>query len=218
MSPAEIQNRVVGIIGHKGTGKSTALIELLERRDRILLFDPKGEHEWLPNELSSPESLEEFLRWARKRDQWAAGYVPGEDLEAEAETICEAAYKRGDLALGIEEVSLFCSPNYLPSKVQKLVLTGRHREVDVFWSAQRFGECSRTLTSQTDEFIFFLQTEPRDLDSIAARTNRQIADQVAALGLHGRLRWDTVKRQLVADPRNTLPGPQQMAGRPLQTQ
>src|SRR5579864_5106637 len=118
MSEGEIQNLVLGVIGHKGTGKSTALIEILEQRDRVLMFDPKGEHEWLPNELDSPEALDDFFRWSRSKDQWAASYVPGENIEEEIDRVCRLAYDRGGMALGIEEVSLFCSPNYLPKKVQ----------------------------------------------------------------------------------------------------
>ncbi len=114
----ELQNRIVAIIGRKGSGKSKKLAERLKTADRLVVFDPLGEHcgkkGWLPNEISSLPELESFFRWNRKRGQFAAGYVPGEELEDEVEGVAGILYQRGDLVFGIEEVPLICSASYLP--------------------------------------------------------------------------------------------------------
>jgi hypothetical protein len=56
---------------------------------------------------------------------------------------------------------------------------------------------SRTLTSATDVWIFYSQTEPRDLDAIAERCGREVADQVAGLGLHDSFSWDVIAREII---------------------
>ena len=200
----EIQNRIVGIIGRKGTGKSTTLAERLQGEDRVFVWDPMAEHgDWLPNELGSIEETRKFLRWSQKRKLWAASYVPGSELEHELEEISDLYYSvapPGPRTFAVEEVPLICSPNYLPEKFGKLLRTGRHRQIDLYWTAQRAGEVSRTLTSLTDEFVLFSQTEPRDLDAIAARCGSPVADRVAHLGRHDYIVWDVADRRLTNQP------------------
>jgi hypothetical protein len=209
MSAVEIQNRILAVIGRKGTGKSSELERMLESEDRILVFDSMAEHDWSPNEIDSPDRLEEFFRWNRKREQWAANYVPGEDIEQDLERVSDLVFDRGHLVFAIEEVPLMCSPGYLPAKFGKLVRTGRHKQVDIFWTAQRAGEVSRTLTSLTDEFIFFSQTEPRDLDAIAARCGAEVAEKVSHLDGHDHILWDVKRRRLVESARAPLrPAPE----------
>lgn len=192
----ELRNLIVGNIGRKGSGKSTVLADTLQTLDRPIVFDPLAEHDWTPNEISSVDTLREFFRWNKKRKEWAANFVPGENLEADLEELSRLVYERGDCSLAIEEIPLIASPGHMPETFGKLVRTGRHRKVDVYWTAQRAAEVPRTLTSLTDEFIFFSQTEPRDLDAIAARCGTEIADRVAHLGEHEHIRYDVLKRSL----------------------
>jgi hypothetical protein len=190
----ENQNLIIGVVGVKGSGKSTAFAAILRRRERIVIWDSMGEHAWVPNRLESPEALRAFLQWSRKRSQFAASYIPSGDLTEEVEEVAGMVYARGDLAFGIEELPLVCSPSYVPPVLGKLIRTGRHKRLDVFWTCQRIAEVSRIFTSLSDEFVFFSQREPRDLDAIADRCGRDVAERVAALGLHGHFRWDAVNR------------------------
>jgi hypothetical protein len=191
---AEVQNRIVGIVGTKGSGKSTAFAALLKKRERLIVWDPMSEHSWIPNRLESPEVLRAFLQWSRKRSQFAASYVPSGDLSEEIEAVAGMVYMRGDLAFGIEELPLVCQPSYIPPVLGKLIRTGRHKRLDVIWTCQRAGEVARIVTALTDEFVLFSQREPRDLDAISDRCGRDVAERVAALGLHGHFRWDAVNR------------------------
>ena len=50
-----------------------------------------------------------------------------------------------------------------------------------------------------DLWIFYSQTEPRDLDAIAERCGREVANNVAGLGLHDSFVWDAIERQIVQD-------------------
>ena len=97
----------------------------------------------------------------------------------------------------VEEAPLVCRASYLPATFGKIVRTGRHRSIDLLWTAQRVSEVSRTLTSATDVWMFYSQTEPRDLDAIADRCGREVADKVAGLGLHDSFCWDVIARIVI---------------------
>jgi hypothetical protein len=196
-SEPELQNRIVGIVGRKGTGKSTELAEILSYVDRVLIFDAMGEHSFIPNKLFSVDELREFLKWTKNKKQWAATFIPGEEIEEDIEGVSKIVFDRGDLTFAIEEVPLICSPGHLPKKLGKLIRTGRHRKIDIYWTAQRAGEVSRTMTSLTDEFILFSQTEPRDLDAISSRCGADVADLVSRLNGHDHVVWDVKSRRLV---------------------
>ena len=49
----DLQNRIVGVIGRKGAGKSTRVATLLKYAPRLIVWDPMDEH-WktIPNNLT----------------------------------------------------------------------------------------------------------------------------------------------------------------------
>jgi hypothetical protein len=128
---------------------------------------------------------------------FACSVVPDNNLEQAFEAVCELAYDYGPMLLVVEEAPLVCRSNYLSPMFGKIVRTGRHRGLDVLWTAQRAGEVSRALTSATDFWIFYSQTEPRDLDAIAERCGRDVAEKVAGLGLHDSFCWDVIQRKII---------------------
>jgi hypothetical protein len=190
------QNQIVGVVGRKGAGKSTRTATLLKYAPRVLAWDPMADHrQLLPDTYDAicPE-LEDYFEEASGRNTFACSYVPGDDLQTEFEEICQLVYEHGRMLFVVEEAPLVCRANYLPPTFGRMVRTGRHRMLDLLWTAQRTGEVSRTLTSATDVWIFYSQTEPRDLDAIAERCGREVAEQVAGLGLHESFCWDVIKR------------------------
>lgn len=146
--------------------------------------------------------LDDYFAEASQTDTFACAYTPGDDLESDFEEVCQLIYTCGHLLFVVEEAPLVCRASYMPPTFGKMVRTGRHRAIDILWTAQRAGEVARTLTSSTDIWIFYSQTEPRDLDAIAERCGRDIAEKVAGLGLHDSFCWDAVARsELASSPR-----------------
>jgi hypothetical protein len=191
---SEEQNQIVGIVGRKGTGKSSYLRELLRRCPRFLVFDVMAEHARQGgNQLESPTQLDRFLKWSRAQEKFAASYIPDGALDEEIEEVARLVYGRGHLCFACEEVPLYTQPGYMPPLLGKLVRTGRHRHIDVAWTAQRAAEVPKTLTALTDVWILFSQVEPRDLSALADRCGREVADRVAGLGLHDFFVFDAVR-------------------------
>jgi hypothetical protein len=189
----EIQNRIVGLVGRKGSGKSTRLRDLLRYCPRFLVFDVMGEHtEPKDNRFESPATLTQFLKWSHEQQNFAGTYVPSGQLDEEIEEVARLVYARGDLCFVCEEVPLYTQAGYMPPSFGKLIRTGRHQQIDIVWTAQRAAEVPRTLTSLTDLWVLFSQTEPRDLSALADRCGRDVADRVAGLGLHDYFLWDAL--------------------------
>ena len=128
----EVQNRIIGIVGRKGSGKSSRLRELLRYCPCWIAFDPMGEH--APekvNRFDSPAELAQFLKWSREERAFASAYVPGADLAEEIEEVARLVYARGHLCFACEEVPLYTQAGYMPPLLGKLIRTGarafRHR-------------------------------------------------------------------------------------------
>jgi len=190
----DLQNKVVGVVGRKGSGKSRIFQRILQRCPRVLVFDTMGEHGWIPNRFNSLEGVGRFLAWASLQDKYAGSLVPQDEIEPAFSQIAEWVYDQGGMTLGVEEVPFLCSPAYVPPGLDRIVRLGRHHEIDLIYTGQRMAEVARRLTAATDVFILFQHTEPRDLDAIVARCGREIAEQVSELPAHGWLEWNAVSR------------------------
>jgi len=188
---SEVQNQIVGIVGRKGTGKSSYLRELLRHCPRLLVFDVMAEH------ARKGGNLAQFLKWSREQEKFAGFYVPDGALDEEIEEVSRLVYGRGHLCFACEEVPLYTQPGYMPPLLGKLVRTGRHRQIDIAWTAQRAAEVPKTLTALTDIWILFSQVEPRDLSALADRCGREVADRVAGLGLHDFFLFDAVGHEVI---------------------
>jgi hypothetical protein len=196
----EIQNRIVGLVGRKGSGKSTRLRDLLRYCPRFLVFDVMGEHaEPDHNRFESSAKLAQFIKWSREEQNFAGTYVPSGELDEEIEEVARLVYARGELCFVCEEVPLYTQAGFMPPLFGKLIRTGRHQQIDIVWTAQRAAEVPRTLTSLTDLWVLFSQTEPRDLSALADRCGRDVADRVVGLGLHDYFVWDAITHSELED-------------------
>src|SRR5215831_4466005 len=193
------QNRIVGVVGRKGSGKSTRVDSLLKFCPRVFAWDPMEDHSGLlPDAFEGvDDDLSEYFRQARRAKTFACSFIPAEDLEEEFDEVCHLVYGYGRILFVVEEAPLVLKAGYMPPAFGRIVRTGRHRQSDLLWTAQRASEVSRTLTSATDIWIFYSQTEPRDLDAIAERCGREIADKVAGLGMHDSFIWDVIERRII---------------------
>jgi len=204
----EIQNRIVGVVGRKGTGKSSRLRKMLQYCPRFVVFDVMSEYSDQDdkNRFESPERLSQFLKWSQQQSTFAGIYVPSGDLEEEIEEASRLVYARGNLCFACEEIPLYTYPGYMPPLFGKLIRTGRHQQIDVVWTAQRAAEVPKTVTALTDVWILFSQVEPRDLSALADRGGREVAERVAGLGLHDYFIWDAVTHEEVEDSPRLLKG------------
>lgn len=192
----ERQNKIIGVAGRKGSGKSTVARLILQACSRLFMFDTMGEHAWIPERFESQEEAVMWLMETPYRETFIGSLIPsGDDFEAEFSEMCVEVYAAGNMLFAVEEVPMLSTAGYVPKKFNKIVRLGRHRNLSVLYTAQRLSECPRALTSATDMFVLFCHSEPRDLDAIAERCGREIAEKVQGLGDHGFLVWDVLERR-----------------------
>ena len=192
----ERQNKIIGVAGRKGSGKSTIAREILQRSNRLFLFDTMGEHAWVPERFENEQEAVMFLMETPYRETFIGSLIPsGDDFAAEFSEVCVEVYDAGNMLFGVEEIPMLSTAGFVPKKFNKIVRLGRHRNLSILYTAQRLSECPRALTSATDIFILFCHSEPRDLDAISDRCGGEIARKVQELGDHGFLIWDVLERR-----------------------
>jgi hypothetical protein len=197
----EQQNRIIGVVGRKGVGKSTFSKEfLLPHIPRLFVYDTMGEHRWIPDTFEEQDKAVIYLMESQQYETFQARYVPEvDDEEKDFSEICNIVYEQGNMCFVIEEVVMMgCSPNFAPPKLRRVTRLGRHRNLDVIYTTQRLEECPRLLTSATDVFVIFSHTEPKSLDRISERCGPEVARKVAAFQGHEFLIFDVIAKKEVS--------------------
>jgi hypothetical protein len=197
------RNVVIGCVGLRGSGKSTALREIMACRSRLVVVDVMGEHRF-GEVVSDLEDAFEVLDAVRGRENFAVTIQPGRgDLAHVVDEVCDYVFEMGHLALALEEVPAYATASSMPQNLEALARMGRHRDVDLMYTGQRFAELPRRLTATTDFFVLFGQREPGDLNALAERVGRAVAEQVERLPLHSRVLFDVVAGRCMAEKRHS---------------
>jgi hypothetical protein len=194
------KNFVCAVAGRKGSGKSEVVRDIGERTPRWFHFDTMAEHIWIPDRFDSVEDASWYLLdTAATREKFQGAFMAsGEDLESDFGLISDSVFDAGNLTFCVEEIPMMSTPGHLPKKFDRIVRTGRHRNVSVVYTCQRLSECARRLTAATDLFILFHHSEPLDLSAISERCGSEIAVAVSRLGEHDFLMWDVTQRKTIA--------------------
>ncbi|MGC1105122.1 MAG: hypothetical protein WA876_01150 [Candidatus Acidiferrales bacterium] len=186
-----LNNLIVGCVGVKGSGKTHALRRMIPFAPCAAVIDPTALlFDLVPNPFSQPEQVFEFLDWSSSQQSFAFGYCPEEPLGERVADIVPALLARGNMLVAFDEIPEICDGGRVPKRVRYLIRVGRHSGIDIAYTGQRFAEIPRTVTSQTDIFILFRQSEPLDLDGIARRAGREVAERVKNLGPHEFIVYD----------------------------
>lgn len=196
------QNKIVGVIGRKGTGKTTLTAEILKRCDREFIFNTAGDHHWVPDQFTNLDEAYVYI-FDRSADPrpFIGSYTPESDdedgLQSDFAEICKAVWESGNLTFVVEELPMLSAPQWAPPRFDRIVRLGRHRAINVVYTGQRASECPRRVTAATDVFILFHTSEPADLERIAERCGPEIAQLVSTLGDHEFIVFDVKSKQLV---------------------
>jgi hypothetical protein len=194
----DLQNKIIGEIGRKGSGKSTLFKEMLRREKRLFVFNTMGEHLWVVDQIPDLSSVGPYLdSVADPSEKFQAAYTPIGEVKEEFDVVAMDVFNIGNMTFGIEELPMLTvSAGYMQPSLGRLFRLGRHRALNLVWTAQRAAEVPRGATGATDYFIFFQQTEPGDLKAIAYRCGEECANIVASLGLHEFVTFDVIHREI----------------------
>lgn len=190
-----MRNRIIGIVGMRGHGKSTLLRELVDGASKMLIIDTLVEHSdpdedalWKALPVLSNSYLDAIHKIeTNKFDRHALLLPPVQDHQQIVfEYYCKAAFAaavryKQPVFFVIEEADWFSNPNWENEGLTLLIQYGRHGPVNLIWTARNIGAVSRKLTSETDAYFLFHIQEPGWLDSLGERLGVDVADRVKLL-------------------------------------
>ncbi len=157
----KLTNNITTIIGKKGTGKTSRVKELLiaGNYDQAFILDYLYEYDLYATDKvcvsTSANDVEAFCK-----DLWSK---------------CRTNIKS---VVVFDEIALYGSNNF---DIDFLYRAGRHANLDIIATSQRFFKIPLIVRSQTDMFNVFQITEPRDIDYLNRTINKSIVDTIINL-------------------------------------
>jgi hypothetical protein len=194
-----MQNKIICVIGPKGSGKTHTVCAAIKRMERVVVFDMVHERAYAEVILESnksgnnaiivgePKKFSEAIN--KDKEEFRVIYRPI-NLEVvknglvetnEFGPIVKLVFLRGDCWLVVDEAHLLCNSHNCPKELMIANLLGRHRRMSLVLVAQSFTGIHPAIRKNADEFMFWRIIEPSDLDGIKDRCGKEVADKVQNL-------------------------------------
>lgn len=184
-------NRIIGLIGPTGSGKSYMAAEMMSKAERCAVYQLKRVHEEPAFVMVADDIIDGDVRqFAIMLGQPYFHYVylcapPDAGAKRlvvpDLDTFIQACYIRERMCMIIDEAHFFCDPWHIPPFFRQAVVMGRSRYLDTIYCAQKFSTISKELTANTHELYIWRIGEPGDLHSIEERCGEDCAQAVADL-------------------------------------
>lgn len=185
-------NRIIGIVGPTGSGKSYVAGKITESYDRAAVYQIKRIHEEPAFLGAATDIFSNDIRTFCRRlgaESFRYIYLPSEPTTEERnrlvmpdfELFIRCCYEREDMLMVIDEAHFLCDPHYIPVFFRSSVVMGRSRKLDVLYITQRMSMVHHDITANTHEFLFWQITEPADLDAIERRCGEEVRKKVSTL-------------------------------------
>jgi hypothetical protein len=191
-----MRNKIILIVGFRGSGKTTVASNILRAQDAVFVFDPHVDeaYRWVPNTARNEKQLTNYPKWATlaRPNRVACRFVPDgrQDPYDALEFFCSVIWTCRNLWMCVEEVSESCkgvSAQGMPPELRRIVNQGRHKGLNQIYCGLRYAEIPRSISAGADVQILFRCQEPLDLDSMRGRIGCEATERVQGLGPHEAL-------------------------------
>ena len=206
---------VIGVIGKRGTGKSTAakkmLADALDDGMRVLVFDPHDEYSRHGREsdtvklgpLDDRTTIDELIADPEilDDDKLSLAVVPRgepEECAQDFDALVTLVTSTADLLFAVEELGYF--EEHARGRINFLATQSRHFSVPVMLVAQRIVQIPKTARTQLTQVISFRQDNPDDLRALAELAGDPFASDVSALGRGQFRHWRDTPPAAAAAP------------------
>lgn len=175
------QNLIVSIFGRKGSGKTFLSRKILKDFDRVVAVDTVAQYSESDGfeVFEGYEAGERALIAAERREKFRIS-LRSDDTE-DLLRLLRLVYELQDTLVVVDEAPFYCSPSKLPPALSLIVRQGRHHKLDQIYIAQRPAEVHRSITSQSDIVVSFVQREKRDVDFLIEAGGGRDAERVSEL-------------------------------------
>lgn len=189
-----MQNKIIGVIAPKGSGKTTRVAELVKVTPRVAIYDPMAATD-VQYRYAASEIIVKDLRafhQAIAQDNFQVLYEPelpvqdGEewyypDFRPFIQKVWRRVQLVGPMMVVIDEAHYTMSKRTMPIEVLNIITNGRRYGLDIVWITQRFVGVNSWARANADEYWFFRLAHPADLDTVSQIAGPEIADQVTGL-------------------------------------
>lgn len=183
------QNRIIGIIGPIGSGKTEHAAAIYRTLSRAVVFNAAGDQTYRTH---STVLLEDDIGGLKKELYEDEFRICFDTMELEPgprgtvrythfEPFLFECFWTGSLTLVLDEAHQLCNPWSAPFELLKTVRRGRHQNLDIIFASQRFASVHRELTYNAHELHMFRITEPGDLEGIEERCGEDVRERVSNL-------------------------------------
>lgn len=184
-------NRIIGIVGPTGSGKSHTAARLMAEAERSAVYQIVRED---TNFLSAATDIfdgdmygfcmalgEENFHYIYRVGEGQVEVEKNKFVLPDFELFIRCCFERRNMLMIVDEAHFLCSPRYIPPYFWQSIITGRHAYLDIAYVTQRFSMVHHDLTANTHEFYFWNISEPADLDAIESRCGEEVRNKVANL-------------------------------------
>lgn len=186
-------NKIIIVIGPKRAGKTRKVSELVDKIDRVVVFDLMSDTQYGGNSdedghtiiiRGKPKEFAESI--GLDKQKFKVIYQPvihnlkdnGLMDAPEFEPLLKLCHKRGDCYFVIDEAHLLCNSRNCPSELVMASYVGGHSGFSLILIAQSFSGIHPIVRRNADEFYFWKIIEPSDLDGIKERCGTEVREQV----------------------------------------
>jgi hypothetical protein len=185
-----LQNKITGIVGPKGSGKTYQAAKEFAREDRALVYQivrTNDEYDLYATHIT--DDLVTAAKIMRKEKKFRVVYkVPDGDIIPRGKELvytslvllAEESYLEGNMTLFLDEAHEFCNQWVIDWRLRKIFRLARNQRLNITWVAQSM-EVHREIRRNTDEHVFFFIWEPGDLEKIRERCGEATAERVSQL-------------------------------------
>lgn len=197
----EMQNRVIGVVAPKGSGKTTRVAELVRETPKVCIYDPMGEtdfqYKYVATDVIVGDLQAVKLAMAGEVGNTAKHtfqilYIPqppvqeGEewyypDFRAFIDLCWKYVKTIGPMMLIIDEAHYTMSKRTMPLEMWNIITNGRRYGLDVVWITQRFVGVNGWVRANADEYWFFRLVHPADLSTVGEICGQEVMEQVGNL-------------------------------------
>jgi hypothetical protein len=184
-------NRIIGIVGPSGSGKSYTAARIMAAQERAAVY------QLVSNDAAYLGCADDIFDGNLKRMALAmiqprfryiyrvpdgSGVVEGNKIYfPDFSTFVKMCFTRQHMMMLIDEAHFLCSPRFIPVDFWQSVVTGRHQYLDIVFITQRFSMVHHDLTNNASKLYMWNTHEVADLDGIAKRCGQDVADRVRGL-------------------------------------
>ena len=180
------ENKIVTVLGRKGTGKSFFVKnQLLSKFRRKIILDSQDEYNTGVKIYNVKDTIK-YLELNYEKPDFNIIFKMSEFREyfEDIEKLFKAVWLVGDLTIVVEEANIFCNPYFISPALNILLLRGRHKNINQLYISQRPANVHKNLLGQSDVLFLFQNPLFNDWKIFKQLGGNDFADSIRDLPLY----------------------------------